>query len=105
MAEKTFHNIISDALCNYPQPTSRESRPAAQKVSNALTANPGSYRAGRTPSVEDEQKAREILRNIGDNQYKNALYQIFTHLSEKQDLSREEYLMFNSLLYLWNMTY
>lgn len=48
---------------------------------------------------------REILRNIGDNQYKNALYQIFTHLSEKQDLSREEYLMFNSLLYLWNMTY
>lgn len=105
MAEKTFHNIISDALCNFQKKTCRELIADAQKVYKALNANPCLYRAGRKPSVEDEQKAREILRNIGNNQYKNALYQIFTHLSEKQDLSREEYLMFNSLLYLWNMTY
>ena len=39
MAEKTFHNIISDALCNFQKKTCRELIADAQKVYKALNAN------------------------------------------------------------------
>ena len=39
MAEKTFHNIISDALCNFQKKTCRELITDAQKVYKALNAN------------------------------------------------------------------
>lgn len=97
--------VITEDVINQPSWKNNHYAIAIHKIINENTTT---YKKGRSPSRNQIALAKSAMQYMATDELAYALRDIFECINEgmktNQDISREEYLLYNSLLYLWQIS-